>query len=144
MRTEKLNYDLPSELIAQQPVAVRSESRLLVLNRDRGDILDSRFDCVGDFLSPGDCLVLNDTKVLPARFFARRRTGAKLEGLFLSEQPGGIWTVLSSASTPSRPLDEIKGTPITGSVVRAANAPAKCAAIPAAAIITFMPLPAAF
>lgn len=84
---------MPSELIAQQPVSVRSDSRLLVLNRFSGDILDSRFSRLGDFLLPGDCLVLNDTKVLPARFFARRSSGAKVEGLFLAESKDNIWTV---------------------------------------------------
>ena len=93
MKTDKLHYDLPSELIAQEPLPVRSDSRLLVLNRTNGDILDSQFTNLGDFLSPGDCLVLNDTKVLPARFFARRTTGAKLEGLFLSKSTNHIWTV---------------------------------------------------
>jgi len=93
MKTERLNYNLPSELIAQQPLAVRSDSKLLVLNRSNGDILDRRFSNLGDFLLPGDCLVLNDTKVLPARFFARRSSGAKLEGLFLTESTKGIWTV---------------------------------------------------
>jgi S-adenosylmethionine:tRNA ribosyltransferase-isomerase len=92
MKTDRLNYYLPSELIAQKPLAVRSDSRLLVLNRSSGDILDSRFSSIGDFLSPGDCLVLNDTKVLPARFFARRTTGGKLEGLFLATDADGIWT----------------------------------------------------
>ncbi|MHC4807088.1 MAG: S-adenosylmethionine:tRNA ribosyltransferase-isomerase, partial [Planctomycetota bacterium] len=74
MKTEKLNYHLPPELIAQQPLGIRSDSRLLALIRSKGDILDSRFSKLGDFLSPGDCLVLNDTKVLPARFFAQRRS----------------------------------------------------------------------
>jgi S-adenosylmethionine:tRNA ribosyltransferase-isomerase len=93
MKTDKLNYHLPPELIAQQPVSVRSDSRLLVLNRAGSEILDSRFSRLGDFLSPGDCLVLNDTKVLPARFFAVRSSGAKLEGLFLEGADDGIWTV---------------------------------------------------
>ena len=86
VKTEKLNYHLPSELIAQAPLSVRSDSRLLVLDRSSGSILDSRFSRLGEFLSPGDCLVLNDTKVLPARFFARCTTGGKLEGLFLSTE----------------------------------------------------------
>jgi S-adenosylmethionine:tRNA ribosyltransferase-isomerase len=85
MKTTELDYELPSELIAQDPVAVRSESRLLVLDRSTGTLLDSAFSRLGEFLRPGDCLVLNDTKVLPARFFARRETGGKLEGLFLCE-----------------------------------------------------------
>ena len=92
MKTEKLNYYLPSELIAQIPLSVRSDSRLLVLDRSTGDVSDSRFSSLGDFLSPGDCLVLNDTKVLPARFFARRSTGGKLEGLFLAADVEGVWT----------------------------------------------------
>jgi len=94
MRTEKLNYHLPPELIAQEPLRVRSDSRLLVLNRSSGRIIDSQFSRLGDFLLPGDCLVLNDTKVLQARFFARRSTGAKLEGLFLAESSEGIWQVM--------------------------------------------------
>ncbi len=107
MRTEKLHYDLPPELIAQEPAAVRSTSRLLVLNRATGDILDSRFDKVGDFLSPGDCLVLNDTKVVPARFFARRSTGARLEGLFLTEQTDGSWTVYLKGTRKLKPGDRL-------------------------------------
>ena len=83
MKTQELDYDLPSELIAQDPVAVRSDSRLLVLDRTTGSLSDSCFRQLGGFLRAGDCLVLNDTKVLPARFFARRTTGGKLEGLFL-------------------------------------------------------------
>jgi S-adenosylmethionine:tRNA ribosyltransferase-isomerase len=92
MKTEELNYNLPSELIAQTPLSVRSDSRLLILNRSRGGVLDSRFGSLGDFLAPGDCLVLNDTKVLPARFFARRAAGGKLEGLFLTGDADGTWT----------------------------------------------------
>ena len=92
MKTEQLNYYLPPELIAQTPLSVRSDSRLLVLNRNSGDISDSKFSNIGDFLSPGDCLVMNDTKVLPARFFARRPTGGKLEGLFLAADDDGVWT----------------------------------------------------
>lgn len=91
MKTKELNYYLPPELIAQQPVTVRSESRLLVLDRCGGDIIDRRFSGIGEYLMPGDCLVLNDTQVIPARFFARRSSGAKLEGLFLTENDN-VWT----------------------------------------------------
>jgi S-adenosylmethionine:tRNA ribosyltransferase-isomerase len=94
MRTEKLNYYLPPELIAQQPLCHRSDSRLLVFNRSNGEFLDSRFSRLGDFLLPGDCLVLNDTKVLPARFFARRQSGAGIEGLFLVENAPSVWEVM--------------------------------------------------
>lgn len=93
MRTEQLNYCLPPELIAQQPCAIRSGSRLLVYDRSKDILLDSRFGRIGDFLLSGDCLVLNDTKVLPARFFARRRSGGKLEGLLIAERQRGYWVV---------------------------------------------------
>jgi S-adenosylmethionine:tRNA ribosyltransferase-isomerase len=105
MRTDKLQYHLPPELVAQQPTETRSSSRLLVLNRRGGDILDSRFSRIGDFLSPGDCLVLNDTKVLQARFFGRRSTGGKLEGLYLAESETGIWQVLLKAARKVKPGD---------------------------------------
>jgi S-adenosylmethionine:tRNA ribosyltransferase-isomerase len=98
MKTEELNYNLPPELIAQCPCPVRSDSRLLVLNRATGDIIDSRFSSIEDFLSPGDCLVLNDTKVLPARFFVRKTTGGKLEGLFLSQNSDNNWIVMIKSS----------------------------------------------
>jgi len=94
MKTEKLQFSLPPELIAQQPIAVRSDARLLVVDRRSSELIDSRFGKVGDFLRPGDCLVLNDTKVLPARFFARRGSGGKLEGLFLAESAPGTWEVM--------------------------------------------------
>ncbi len=94
MKTDELNYYLPTELIAQQPVGVRSDSKLLVLNRRRGELTDSVFSKIGDFLASGDCLVLNDTKVLPARFFSRRSSGGKLEALFLAEPSPGVWEVM--------------------------------------------------
>ncbi len=94
MRTDSLDYKLPAELIAQQPIASRSESRLLVLDRNSGAIEDKKFSDIERFLRPGDCLVVNDTKVLQARFFARRETGGKLEGLFLEELKEGIWQVM--------------------------------------------------
>ncbi len=108
MRTDQLDYVLPSELIAQHPPDVRSASRLLVLDRAAGRHTDSRFDHVGDFLRPGDCLVLNDTKVLPARFFARRSTGAKLEGLFLHEtSASGVWEVMLKGARKIKPNEAI-------------------------------------
>jgi len=105
MKTEKLNYYLPPELIAQHPLPVRSDSRLLVLNRTNREILDSRFSSIGDFLSPGDCLVLNDTKVLPARFFARRTTGGKLEGLFLAQNSDRTWDIILKGTRKLNPGD---------------------------------------
>jgi S-adenosylmethionine:tRNA ribosyltransferase-isomerase len=95
MNVDELDYELPPELIAQDPAAVRSDSRLLVLDRATRELTDTQFSRVGDYLRAGDCLVLNDTRVLPARFFARRRTGGRLEGLFLNttEMPG-VWQVM--------------------------------------------------
>jgi len=107
MKTDKLQYHLPPELVAQRPSDSRSSSRLLVINRKNGDIIDSRFDRVGDFLSAGDCLVLNDTKVLQARFFGQRSTGGKLEGLFLAESEAGIWQVLLKTGRKVKPGDII-------------------------------------
>jgi S-adenosylmethionine:tRNA ribosyltransferase-isomerase len=98
MKTERLQFDLPPELIAQQPTDIRSDSRLLVLNRFSAELTDSRFNRIAEFFTPGDCLVLNDTKVLQARFFARRSSGGKLEGLFLTEPEPGQWLVLLKAS----------------------------------------------
>lgn len=107
MRTEKLQFHLPAELIAQRPVSVRSGSRLLVFNRKNSEIIDSKFSRLGEFLSSGDCLVLNDTKVLPARFFGCRSTGAKLEGLFLAEKKPGLWDVLIKAARKIKPGEQI-------------------------------------
>ena len=94
MKSNELNYCLPGELVAQQPSEVRSESRLLFLGRSVGELVDSRFEQLRDFLLPGDCLVLNDTRVLPAKFFASRGTGGKIEGLFLKVQQECIWEVI--------------------------------------------------
>jgi len=107
MRTDKLNYDLPTELIAQKPLPVRSDSRLLVLKRFSGAVSDSWFRRLGDFLREDDCLVLNDTKVIPARFFAHRLSGAALEGLFLEQSTDGVWTVYLKGARKIRPGEEI-------------------------------------
>ncbi|MFA6187150.1 MAG: tRNA preQ1(34) S-adenosylmethionine ribosyltransferase-isomerase QueA [Phycisphaerae bacterium] len=93
MDIEELNYDLPAELIAQKPAEKRDASRLLVLSRQSCSIADTVFSHIADYLNKGDCLVINDTKVLPAKFFARRKTGAKIEGLFL-EQHQNSWLVM--------------------------------------------------
>ena len=94
MEVEKLNYYLPPELIAQKPSPKRDSSRLLVLNRSDGSITDSNFSRICDWLHNGDCLVTNNTGVLPAKFFAQRKSGAKFEGLFLSQNNPENWRVL--------------------------------------------------
>lgn len=91
-----LNYELPAELIAQRPVEPRDHARLLVAYRDTGQ-LDHRhvFD-LPDLLHPSDLLIVNDTRVLPARLLGRReRTGGKWEGLFLETRAAGCWAMLS-------------------------------------------------
>jgi len=108
MKTNQLDYELPSELIAQDPAGVRSESRLLVLDRASGSVTDSRFSRIVDYLQPDDCLVLNDTKVLPARFFARRVTGGGLEALFLSETTTpGVWQIMLKGARKLKPNEII-------------------------------------
>lgn len=94
MKTEDLNYKLPEELIAQTPAEQRKMSKLLVLDQKSGNLSDCIFSDIINYLNPGDCLVLNNTKVIPARFYAQKPTGAKLEGLFLMEENPGQWQVL--------------------------------------------------
>ncbi len=95
MHLTDLDYDLPPHLIAQQPAPRRDGSRLLVVSRSDGSLADLFFRDLPDLLRSGDLLVLNDTRVLPARLLGRReRTGGKWEGLFLREA-GGTWELLS-------------------------------------------------
>lgn len=95
MRSDFLDYDLPPHLIAQQPCAERDQSRLLVVRRPDALLEHRSFSDLPDLLRPGDLMVLNDTRVLPARLLGRRqRTGGKWEGLFLSERAGGLWELL--------------------------------------------------
>ena len=94
MKTEDLNYELPEELIAQSPCRRRARSRLLVLDRPIQAPADRLFSDLPEYLNPGDCLVLNDTRVLPARFYSRKETGAFIEGLYLHTDTEGRWVVL--------------------------------------------------
>src|SRR5215210_5815089 len=87
-----LDYELPPNLVAQEPAARRDASRLMVLDRKGGDILHRQFADLPRLLRPSDVLVLNDTRVLPARLFGKReRTGGAWEGLFLGEPSAGVW-----------------------------------------------------
>ncbi len=94
MKTQELYYDLPQELIAQKPAPNREESRLMLLDRKSGEYNDAQFSDILEQINDGDCLVINDTKVLAARFFARRVSGAKIEGLFLELTAQGLWHVM--------------------------------------------------
>ncbi len=95
MPADFLDYDLPPELIAQEPRSERDESRLLVIQRARQRLTHHVFRELPQLLKPGDLLVLNDTRVLPARLLGRRSlTGGKWEGLFLRQLPDGNWELL--------------------------------------------------
>jgi S-adenosylmethionine:tRNA ribosyltransferase-isomerase len=94
MRSDELDYDLPQTLIAQHPAKQRSTSRLLIMDRTTGELKDGQFGDIIDYISPGDCLVLNNTRVLSARFFAHRHSGAQIEGLFLNEPTPNQWLVM--------------------------------------------------
>lgn len=91
-----LDYQLPPELIAQEPCSQRDRSRLLVADRSSGSLRHQHFRDLPDLLAPGDVLVLNDTRVVPARLLGRRaQTGGRWEGLFLRSTPEGNWELLS-------------------------------------------------
>jgi S-adenosylmethionine:tRNA ribosyltransferase-isomerase len=95
MQADLLDYSLPERLIAQEPAARRDASRLLVVRRSDGSIAHHTFSDLPTLLAPSDLLVLNDTRVLPARLLGRRqRTGGKWEGLFLGVGKGGVWELL--------------------------------------------------
>ncbi len=111
MRSDLFDYELPPELIAQSPPAERGDSRLLALRRDGGAISHHHFRELPDFLRPGDCLVLNDSRVRKARLTGKKDgTDAKVELLLLRPLPGGRWEALA------RPARRLR----TGGVVRVA------------------------
>ena len=94
MKVSEFNYDLPEELIAQTPIEKRDESRLMVLNRSKQTIEHKTFKDIIDYLEPGDCLVRNNTKVIPARIYGKKETGAKVEFLLLKNMEGDIWETI--------------------------------------------------
>ncbi len=97
-------FDLPQELIAQDPLEDRSGSRLLMLNKDTGEVMHRIFRDITDYLEPGDCLVLNDTKVIPARLLGTKAdTGAAIEVLLLKRQEYDIWEALVKPGKKARP-----------------------------------------
>ena len=95
MKTADFYYDLPQELIAQDPLEDRSSSRLMHLDRETGEVTHGTFRDILNYLNPGDCLVINDTKVIPARLFGHKEdTGAVIELLLLKRRENDIWETL--------------------------------------------------
>ena len=94
MKVSDFNYELPEELIAQHPYDKRDEARLMVLHRNTKQIEHKVFKDIIDYLEPGDCLVLNDTKVIPARLYGKKDTGAKVEFLLLKRIENDDWEAM--------------------------------------------------
>ncbi len=94
MKTSEFDYELPPELIAQTPIEPRDGSRLLVVNRRTGEIAHQHFYDLPEFLQPGDLLVHNESRVIPARLFARKPSGGKAELLLLRQRTGNVWETL--------------------------------------------------
>jgi S-adenosylmethionine:tRNA ribosyltransferase-isomerase len=103
MRTSELDYDLPSELIAQQPLARRDDSRLLVADRASGEVRHRRFRDLPGELPGGALVVVNDTRVIPAQLRVRRETGGEAEVLLLEPARDGLWEALARPTKRLRP-----------------------------------------
>ena len=91
MKVSEFSYELPEKLIAQTPIEKRDEAKLMVLDKEKQTIEHKVFKDIIDYLEPGDCLVRNNTKVLPARLYGKKETGAKVEFLLLNQIEGDIW-----------------------------------------------------
>ncbi len=94
MKVSEFNYELPEELIAQTPIQKRDESRLMVLNKKTQTIEHKKFKDIIDYLEPGDVLVRNNTKVIPARLYGKKETGANVEFLLLNNIEADIWETI--------------------------------------------------
>ncbi len=104
MNVKDFYFDLPQELIAQDPLEDRASSRLLVLDRETGEVTHRKFRDILGYLNPGDCLVINDTKVIPARLIGSREgTNAKIEVLLLKRRENDIWETLVKPGKKARP-----------------------------------------
>ncbi len=108
MKKSDFYYDLPKELIAQTPVEPRNASRLMVLNKTTGEVKHRHFFDLKEFLRPGDALILNDTRVLPARMYGVRSTGATVEFVLLKCINANRWECLAGPGKKARPGDHFK------------------------------------
>lgn len=107
MRVEDFNYELPEELIAQDPIELRDASRLMVMDRQSGQLQHKIFRDILDELNAGDILVLNDTKVLPARIYAHKASGAVIELLLLKQVETDLWQCLVKPGKKALPGTEL-------------------------------------
>ena len=114
MRTAELDYDLPGDLIAQTPAEPRSSARLMVYDRATGEVRHRVFSDLPDELRDDDLIVVNNTRVLPARIHARRATGGAVELLLLEQRPDGAWDALARPARRLRAGETLdaSGTPI--------------------------------
>jgi len=117
MKTSDFSFDLPPEQIAQHPIERRDESKLLVMDRSSGDIRHTHFNQLPAYLEPGDVLVLNDTKVLPARIFGTRTSGARVEFLLLEEISPKVWRALVKPGRKARPGDRFTFGPMEAEII---------------------------
>ena len=108
MKVSLFDYDLPSQAIAQTPAEPRDASRLMVMDRPTGVVAHERFRDIGKYLRAGDLLVLNDTRVIPARVFGIRKTLGKVEALFLEKTGERTWTALLGAKGRIQPGETLK------------------------------------
>ena len=107
MKTHDFWYDLPEELIAQTPLQQRDASRLMVLNKQTGEIAHKHFFDIVNYLRPGDCLVMNDSRVLPARLLGHRPTGGAVEVLLLRDLGDKCWECLCKPGRKMQPGSEV-------------------------------------
>ena len=108
MKTSDFYYDLPEELIAQDPLEDRSSSRLMCLDKKNGELKHTNFKHIIDYLNKGDCLVINDTKVIPARLYGSKiGTNAGIEILLLKRKDGNVWETLVKPGKKAKPGTKI-------------------------------------
>ncbi len=107
MKKSDFNFYLPENLIAQTPIERRDASKLLVLDKENGNIEHQHFYDILDYIEPGDCLVMNDSKVIPARLFGRRKTGGVVEVLLLKDLGNDRWEALTKPGRKTRTGEEI-------------------------------------
>lgn len=107
MKKSDFYFDLPKELIAQTPIEKRDCSRLMCLDKNTGAIEHHHFYEIGQFLNPGDCLVVNDSRVIPARLFGVRSTGGAVEIVLLKDKGDNVWECLTRPGRKTRPGTEL-------------------------------------